>query len=99
METNKVLSACGLWCDDCEHYKQLCDGCHTIKGATFWAKKMMPSQVCPLYDCAVNQRAYKDCGDCAELPCGTFLQMKDPNYSEEEHQKMLKLRVDRLKTK
>jgi len=99
METDKILSACGLWCDECEHNKKLCDGCHTIKGSTFWAKEMMPSKVCPLYDCGVNQRGYRDCGQCAELPCGTFLQMKDPNSTEEEHKQMLKIRQDRLRSR
>jgi hypothetical protein len=59
---------------------------------------MLPLKVCPLYDCAVNQRGYKDCGECAELPCATFLQMKDPAISDEEHQRMIAVRVDLLKT-
>lgn len=99
METNKVLSACGLWCDECEHFKNQCDGCHSIKGSTFWAKEMMPSKICPLYDCGINTRAYKNCGDCAELPCELFVKMKDPNSSEVEHQRMLKVRQERLNAK
>jgi hypothetical protein len=45
----------------------------------------------------VNQRGYKDCSDCPELPCATFLQMKDPSTSDEEHKRMLKMRVDLLR--
>ncbi|MDD4214176.1 MAG: DUF3795 domain-containing protein, partial [Bacteroidales bacterium] len=68
MNTNEVLSACGLFCQECEFYTVKCAGCHNIKGSTFWALEMMPSKVCPLYDCSVNQRKYRDCGDCSELP-------------------------------
>jgi hypothetical protein len=59
---------------------------------------MMPDKVCPLYDCAVNRRGYNDCGDCAELPCATFLQMKDPSVSDEEHQRMVGVRVELLRS-
>lgn len=41
----------------------------------------------------MNQRGHKDCGECAELPCATFLQMKDPATSDEEHQRMIGIRV------
>jgi hypothetical protein len=57
----------------------------------------MPTKTCPLYDCAVNKRNYNDCGDCKELPCELFLKMKDPNSTEEEHQRSLKSRVALLK--
>ena len=92
-----ILSACGLICDECEFYNKTCTGCKNVKGSTFWAKEMMPSKVCPLYDCSVNTRNYKDCGDCAELPCKMFREMKDPNSTEEEHQKSLLTRVSLLR--
>lgn len=92
-----ILSTCGLVCDECEFYNKTCTGCRNVKGSTFWAKEMMPSKVCPLYDCSVNTRKYKDCGDCAELPCKMFREMKDPNSTEEEHQKSLLTRVSRLR--
>lgn len=92
-----VLSTCGLKCNECEFFGKTCDGCKAVKGQTFWAKEMMPTKTCPLYDCAVNQRTYKDCGDCMELPCNTFVTMKDPNSTEEEHQESLKRRVALLR--
>lgn len=92
-----LLSACGLICDDCEFYKQTCDGCHNVKGSTFWAKEMMPAKVCPMYDCSVNKKGFRDCGDCGELPCQLFLNMKDPAITDEEHQKSIGIRVGRLK--
>ncbi len=69
-----------------------------VKGSTFWAKEMMPSKVCPLYDCSVNTKGLRDCGQCAELPCATFLQMKDPSTSDEEHQRMIGVRVALLRS-
>jgi hypothetical protein len=93
------LSACGLICDECEHFNVTCTGCHAVKGQTFWALEMMPTKTCPLYDCSVNKKKYKDCGDCAELPCELFVKMKDPNSTEEEHQASLISRVSRLKAK
>ena len=92
-----VLSACGLICDECEYYEKECNGCIAVSGQTFWAKEMMPNKTCPLFNCAVNEKGYRHCGDCAEVPCATFLNMKDPNSTEEEHQKSLKERVGRLK--
>jgi hypothetical protein len=91
------ISSCGLICDECEFFGKTCDGCKAVKGQTFWAKEMMPTKTCPLFDCAVNQRKYSDCGDCKELPCELFLKMKDPNSTEEEHQESLKKRVAILK--
>jgi hypothetical protein len=92
-----LLSACGLRCDECEFFGKQCAGCHAIKGQTFWAMEMMPDKTCPLYQCSVNKKGYKDCGDCSELPCKMFREMKDPNSTEEEHQRMLKVRTDLLK--
>ena len=97
MENKQIISACGLVCSDCEFFGNKCAGCYAVKGSTFWAQEMMPSKVCPLFDCSVSQRGYHSCGNCAELPCATFLQMKDPNSSDEEHQKMLVIRKERLK--
>lgn len=68
-----------------------------VKGSTFWAVDMMPTKVCPLYDCSVNKKGLKDCGQCADLPCATFQQMKDPKTSDEEHQRLLGVRVALLR--
>lgn len=91
-----LLSSCGLICSECEFFGKTCDGCHMVKGQTFWAKEMMPDKTCPLYNCAVNQRAYAHCGKCSELPCEMFRTMKDPNSTDEEHQQSLTERKQRL---
>lgn len=92
-----ILSSCGLICDECEFYGKSCNGCHAVKGQTFWAKEMMPQKTCPLYDCAVNQRNLPHCGHCSELPCEMFRNMKDPNSTEEEHCQSIIDRTARLK--
>jgi hypothetical protein len=93
-----ILSACGLKCDDCEYFNTTCTGCKIVKGSTFWAIDMMPTKVCPLYDCSMNKKGYSDCGDCSELPCQMFLGMKDPKSTDEEHQKSIEIRVGLLKS-
>jgi hypothetical protein len=94
-----MLSVCGLKCDECEFFlEKRCPGCTAVKGSTFWAKEMMPGKVCPLYDCSVNGKNYSDCGDCSELPCKLFREMKDPNISDEEHQKSLLIRIAALRS-
>ena len=93
-----ILSTCGLICDECAFYGKECGGCRNVKGKTFWALDMMPNQTCPLYHCAVNERGYADCGDCSELPCKTFLEMKDPSSTDEEHRQGIIDRTARLKS-
>ena len=92
-----LISACGLDCSTCPWYPNTCKGCFAVKGSTFWAKDAMPNKTCSLYHCSVNERGYKNCCGCAELPCATFIQQKDPNSSQEEHLAAINVRVARLK--
>jgi hypothetical protein len=93
-----ILSACGLICDECEFYGKECNGCIAVKGQTFWAKEMMPDKSCPLFNCSVNSKGYRSCGNCEELPCKMFHEMKDPSSTDEEHRLSVVERVGRLKT-
>jgi hypothetical protein len=92
-----TISACGINCEECEFFNKTCTGCIHVKGSPFWAKEMTATGVCPMYDCSVNSRGYKSCGGCAELPCQLFLDMKDPNSTDEEHQQSIQVRVSRLR--
>lgn len=92
-----ILSACGLICDECEYFNNTCTGCINVKGSTFWAVEMLPDKVCPLYDCSVNRNSFRNCGDCGELPCKMFREMKDPSLSDEKHQKSIVKRVSALR--
>ena len=73
-------------------------GCIAVKGQTFWARDMMPNHTCPLFNCAVNEKGFRNCGDCAELPCKMFREMKDPDSTEEAHQLSLIQRTERLRS-
>ena len=93
-----ILSACGLKCDECEFFNASCTGCIDVKGSTSWAKEMMPDKTCPLYNCSVNVKKLMNCGGCSDLPCQMFQNMKDPNSTDEEHQKSILTRVAALKS-
>ncbi len=94
-----MISACGLKCDDCEYYPEPCPGCFALKGSVFWAVEIMPSQVCPLFECSVFKKGFASCGECDELPCRLFIEMKDPSVTDEEHRRMIDVRVKRLRGK
>ncbi|MFC1570045.1 DUF3795 domain-containing protein [bacterium] len=94
-----LISACGLVCDQCQFFGDTCQGCLKVKGKTFWALEATESGICQLYQCAVHEKGYTNCGACDELPCDKFLNLKDPNVSETEHQEMIKQRVILLKQK
>ncbi|MDD3095613.1 MAG: DUF3795 domain-containing protein [Candidatus Neomarinimicrobiota bacterium] len=91
------LASCGLICDECPFFQKECPGCFNTRGQPFWAKDVSEKGICPLFDCAVNQKAYRNCGDCSQLPCAMFLELKDPNISDAEHEKSLKLRIGNLR--
>ncbi|MFB3896161.1 MAG: DUF3795 domain-containing protein [bacterium] len=94
-----MVSVCGLQCDQCGFMGKSCQGCYQVKGQTFWAKEMMPDKVCPLYTCAVINKKYTSCGQCPDLPCKLFKDLKDPSISEDQHLKSINERVARLKHK
>jgi hypothetical protein len=91
------ISACGLFCNECSFYTIECDGCFQVKGKTFWAADHTAKGVCPIFDCSINEKKFKSCGDCEELPCNIFTQLKDPNISDSEHQMFIQKRVAALR--
>ncbi|HOI40750.1 MAG TPA: DUF3795 domain-containing protein [Methanobacterium sp.] len=93
------IAACGLICEECEFFEQQCPGCYEIKGKTFWAEEVMPEKICPIFNCAVNDNVYVNCGKCSKLPCNIFNQLKDPNISDEDYEKSIQDRTLRLKSK
>jgi len=90
------ISNCGLICDECDFHIKICPGCFEVKGRTFWSQEL-PGKICSLFDCSKNDRKYHSCGDCKDLPCRMFIELKDPNISDEEHERLLEIRVKRLK--
>ena len=93
---NQMLSVCGLLCNKCQHYDKLCQGCYAIKGSTFWANEMMSDKICPIFRCCIFNKGHSNCGQCAELPCSTFTDLKDPNVTDDEHQQSIRERITRL---
>ena len=89
---------CGALCEKCPFFKETCAGCIECAGKVFWAVEHFGGS-CPLYACAVTERGYKSCGECAELPCRLFFEMKDPSMTDEEHKKSIDERVNILKNK
>ena len=57
---------------------------------------MMNVKCCPLYNCCVNEKHLEHCGLCIELPCETFLALRDPSLSDEEAKKALIARQNDL---
>ena len=90
------LSPCGIRCDECPYLEQCGGNCSECGGKPFYAEDF-GIEVCPMYDCAVNQRGYTTCGECPELPCQLFYDWKDPEMTEEAHLQSIKDRVEDLK--
>jgi len=90
------MTVCGLVCGECHLSGSVCQGCTATKGKPFWAVKHGLT-TCPIYDCAVDQKGYTSCGECQDLPCETFTNLKDPNMTDESFQQTLKVRIARLR--
>lgn len=91
---NNVLSPCGAVCAECEYYPLQCAGCGKIKGKVYWLE-FTGAEVCPVYDCCVNNKKRKNCAACEKLPCEKFT--KDPTVSDEQNRENLRAMVQRLK--
>lgn len=91
------VSACGLICDECNFFEKECKGCYKMEGKPFWTAEATKSGVCPIYDCSINQKKFMNCGDCNQLPCKIFLDLKDPNISDVEHHISIQKRVTILR--
>lgn len=92
-----MVCVCGASCDGCTYRDKECSGgCTALQGRVFWTKHIN-ADVCPVYQC-VADNGYKNCGDCAKLPCETWFNLKDPEISSQEHQKSINDRVAKLKS-
>jgi len=92
-----MITVCGVYCEtECHALGTECAGCHQLKGKISWAK-YINKEVCPIYEC-IEQKGYKTCMDCEELPCKLWLvDTKNPATSDEEYAKHLKDRIKNLK--
>lgn len=91
------LSVCGCDCPACEHFKSSkCSGCSETEGKVWWVSHI-PVDTCPIYDCAANEKKLESCGLCPELPCKIWRDLRDPSYTDEQHEASIKNRVEILK--
>ena len=51
------------------------------------------------FDCSINKKGFSSCGDCSELPCQKYNDLRDPSIPEEEHIASIGKRVKILKKK
>ena len=96
MNDTKYAPVCGIYCGNCGFLGEQCEGCGYVNGKTFWTAHI-PSGICPIYDCCNNQKQIKHCGMCGAFPCKIFMELRDPNMSDEEFQKSLTARQEALK--
>ncbi|MDD4600737.1 hypothetical protein SDC9_20905 [bioreactor metagenome] len=89
-----MLSVCGVICGDCKSYGTECAGCQQIEGKVFWAQ-YIGADICPTYKC-VRDKSVNHCGECTQMPCELWFSLKDPGWSEEEHQASIKMRQEAL---
>lgn len=93
-----MITLCGVQCDECAEYGKTCEGCAAVRGTVFWVD-YLGLDVCPIYNCCVNEKHFEHCGLCSELPCRIHFDTKDPKISDEEHRAGLERRVAILKMK
>ncbi|MDD2715628.1 MAG: DUF3795 domain-containing protein [Candidatus Wallbacteria bacterium] len=87
---------CGYTCGGCSHFRKDCAGCRQTEGKPYWSSYVENSR-CPIYYCCTNERLLEHCGLCSQLPCETFLKLRDPSLSDEEFQKSLNERLTILR--
>ena len=90
------MSCCGVICSECEFFPTDCGGCPDIKGKAFWLQ-FTEEDICGIYDCCIQQKGFKHCGHCSELPCNLFLESKDPTKTKAENEGILAKQIQQLK--
>jgi len=97
MQDLTLAASCGLYCGDCDYLSDKCQGgCGQVRGKPFWTTQFN-LEVCPLYDCCVNQHHLEHCGLCSKFPCEPFINLRDPALSDEEAEQALQKKMKDLK--
>lgn len=86
------INVCGSMCEGCYCLDKICKGCNECEGKVFHAG----GHYCPIYDCAVNQMGFKNCGECDKISCDIWRKTRDPNYSDIEFEANIAERLKRL---
>lgn len=97
IEMKQKLSVCGCDCSACEHFKNSkCSGCSKIEGKVWWTS-YISVDICPIYNCVINENKLENCGLCSEIPCKLWRDLKDPSYTDEQHETSINERVENLR--
>lgn len=94
LSLNNTISCCGTDCSKCGCFGNMCKGCNASFGKVFHAPE---GHACPIYECSINRKRLKGCGECGSLPCDLWRNTKDPSFSEEEFERNIQERVARLR--
>lgn len=98
MNQKQIISCCGVICSECEYYPNDCGGCPQIEGKAFWLQYTGGS-ICEIYDCCINHRKLRHCGQCPEYLCQRY-DLDDPTKTPEENaagRKLQKAQLDQMK--
>jgi len=88
-------TVCGLWCDDCDHFEEDCQGCTSAGGCVFWTN-FVDADSCPVYSCCVEEKGLPHCGFCDEMPCERHTRFRDPDMNDEEIKENLRIQKNEL---
>lgn len=86
------VSVCGTDCSTCYCFGHMCTGCNDCAGKVFHSP-----EGCAIYNCTVNSKGFKNCGECEKAPCEIWMKTRDPKYSDEEFAENVKMRIETLK--
>lgn len=86
------LSVCGTDCSSCGCLGSMCTGCNACAGKVFHSP-----EGCAIYDCTVNRKGLKHCGECEAAPCEIWMKTRDPKFTDEEFDGNVRMRMEALK--
>ena len=88
------LSVCGTDCSTCYCYGEMCTGCNECGGKVF---HVPDGQTCGIYECSVNNRKLKNCGECGNVPCEIWMKTRDPKFADREFEDNVNGRIQALR--
>ena len=112
MKTKKNISVCGIDCKEyfaCNKCSSICKNMHAIfdskkpcEGCNAIHEKILLNRnislnICPIYVCVTN-RQYKHCGECEQIPCDIYYELKDPFITDSVHKLNIEERIKVLKS-
>ena len=96
MDNTNEKACCGCDCGACDiRKKDECGGCNAVSGRAPWTKEA-GFPCCPFFACCREDKGFRDCGSCPELPCELFSDCVDPEAGSEENERWLAERLRAL---